>query len=133
MKVENLLYSNEFRVEIEGGERIADLVKCVHFDLGKGEVRITFYETKQLDVMKFLQEWIDNKKCKDVTIWMGNETRGMKLLDCVAISYIFDDLGNTLFTVFECEDDLEEDKGYVIDITVFIKFTNLEIVEKNKS
>ena len=132
MEAKQFLYSNEFKVEIEGGKRVADLVKCVHFDFGKGEVRITFYETKRLDVLKFLQEWIDGKDFRNVTIWMGDGTRGMKLRDCVVVSMIsLDDLGNTLFEYDE--DEIEENKGYIVEVAVLLKFSKFEIVEKNKS
>jgi hypothetical protein len=132
MKIENLLYSNEFKVEIEDGERIADLVKCVHFDFGKGEVRITFYETKQLDVLKFLQEWIDRKDFRNITIWMGDGTRGIKLKDCVVFSFVsLDDLGNTLFEYDE--EEIEESQGYIVEVAVLLKFSKFEIVEKNSS
>jgi hypothetical protein len=129
MKVENLLYSNEFKVEIEGGKKVADLVKCVHFDFTKNEVRITFYETKKLDVMRFLQEWIDSEEYRDVTIWMGDGTRGIKFKDCIAVSYVsFDDLGNTLFEYDE--EEIEENKGYIVEVAVLLKFSKLKIVEK---
>jgi hypothetical protein len=130
MDVKKLLYSNEFTVEIEGGEKITSLVKSVHFDFVKNEVRLSFYETKQLDVLKFLQEWINSGVSKDVVIWMGDETRGISFKDCVAVLYAFDDLGNTLFEYDE--DDIEENKGYIVDVTILVKFSKFEVVEKNK-
>ena len=63
---------------------------------------------------------------------MGNGTRGIKLRDCVAVSYVsFDDLGNILFEYDE--DEIEENKGYIVDVAILIKFSKLEVVEKNNS
>jgi hypothetical protein len=132
MKVENLLYSNEFKVEIEGGERVAGLVKSVHFDFVKGEVRLSFYETKRLDVLKFLQEWKDNGLLRDMVIWVGDETRGIRLMDCMVVFLLsFEDLGNMLFEYDE--DDIEEGKGYIVEVAVLLKFSKFEIVEKDGS
>jgi hypothetical protein len=79
--------------------------------------------------MKFLQEWIDGKDFRNITIWMGDGTRGMKFRDCVAVSLIsLDNLGNMLFDYDE--DEIEENKGYIVEVAVLLKFSKLEIVEK---
>jgi hypothetical protein len=126
MEVKHLLYSNEFEVEIEGEGKVSNLVKSVHFDFVRNEVRISFYETKQLDVLKFLQEWVAPK---DITIWMGDKIRGIKFRNCVADLYAIEDLGNMLFEYDE--DDVEENKGYIVDVAILVKFAKFEIVEKN--
>jgi hypothetical protein len=100
--------------------------------LAKEEVRITFYETKRLDVLKFLQEWIDGKDFRNITIWMGDGARGIKLRDCVVVSMLsLDDLGNMLFEYDE--DEIKENKGYIVEVAVLLKFSKFEIVEKNSS
>ena len=128
MDVKQLLYSNEFKVEVDGGEKVSSLVKSVHFDFSKNEVRISFYETKKLDVLKFLQEWVNGGVAKDITIWMGDGTRGLRLRNCVAVLYAIDGLGNTQFEYDE--DDIEENEGYIVDVAILIKFTKFEVIEK---
>ena len=124
MDTKQLLYSNEFKVEVEGGNKLSHLVKSVHFDFVKSEVRISFYETKRLDVLNFLQDW---SAPKDIIIWMGDEARGLRFKNCVAVLYAFDDLGNTFFEYDE--DDIEENKGYIVDVSILIKFAKFEVVE----
>jgi hypothetical protein len=128
MDVKQLLYSNEFKVEVDGGEKVSSLVKSVHFDFAKNEVRISFYETKSLDVLKFLQEWVNGGGDRDITIWMGDGTRGLRLRDCVAVLYAIDGLGNTQFEYDE--DDIEENEGYIVDVAILIKFAKFEVIEK---
>ena len=129
------LMSNEFKVEVkrDGWDKIAHLLRHVGSLelLGEKEVRLRFSEDEDLNMLKFLVDWVVSKEVNDMVIWLGSGKRGLFFSGCWVDDIIVDSLGDLCYGC-----DREELEAFresrVVGVSAVLKYVAVFVIDKEK-